>query len=71
MEASRWQVVVAPETEVRRVQVQRSWPCTDPRNSNRYLGCVGVRRCRASGTDTCIFGRWPTSSTRVDWFNRQ
>ncbi|MCC6628519.1 MAG: hypothetical protein IT340_14105 [Chloroflexi bacterium] len=71
MEASRWQVVVAPETEVRRVQVQRSWPCTDQGNSNRYLGCVGVRRCRAKGTETCIFGRWPTSSTRVDWLSRQ
>jgi hypothetical protein len=69
VESSKWKVVVAQEDEVRPAQVQRLWPCTDPKNSNRYLGCIGVRRCRALGTQTCIFGRWPTSA-RLDWFPR-
>jgi hypothetical protein len=69
VETSRWRVVVAQETEVQPARVQRLWPCTDAKNSNRYLGCIGVRRCRAVGTETCIFGRWPTSA-RVEWFPR-
>lgn len=69
VESSRWKVVVADVDEVRPAQIQRRWPCTDPKNSNHYLGCIGVRRCKATGAQTCIFGRWPASA-RMDWFPR-
>jgi hypothetical protein len=67
--AEKWQVVVAEVDEVRPSRQTKSWPCTDRQNSNRYLGCIGVRRCRALGTETCIFGRWPASS-RFEWYPR-
>ena len=66
VERAKWTVVVASEDEVRPARQQRAWPCTDSKNSNRYTGCVGVRRCRALGTEMCIFGRWP-SHARFNW----
>jgi hypothetical protein len=69
LEPKKWSVVVAREDELRPGEAPRAWPCTDPKNSNRYLGCIGVRRCRAIGTEMCIFGRWP-SSARRGWFPR-
>jgi hypothetical protein len=69
LEPTKWQVVVADENEVRPTRQQRAWPCTDPKNSNRYTGCIGVRRCRVLGTEMCIFGRWPAAS-RSDWVGR-
>ena len=68
-ETAKWAVVVASQDEVRPTQQLHSWPCIDRTNSNRYLGCVGVRRCRAIGTETCIFGRWPASA-RMEWLPR-
>jgi hypothetical protein len=63
---SEWKVAVASDDEMRPARQPRTWPCTDPKNSNRYTGCIGTRRCRAMGTEMCIFGRWP-SSARLDW----
>ena len=67
--SGKWQVVVASADDLRTVKQERTWPCTESSNSNRYMGCIGVRRCRAKGTESCIFGRWP-QSVKFDWPTR-
>lgn len=34
-----------------------AYPCRGP--YNRYLGCIGARKCRGTGVTLCVLGRWP------------
>ena len=51
-----WAPVLA-ERERSATVVAASFPCRG--SYNRYLGCVGARKCRASGVSMCVLGRWP------------
>lgn len=61
-----WGPVIAEQAATGELPVV-PFPCRGP--FNRYTGCIGARRCRATGVLTCILGRWPeerssNSSTR-------
>jgi hypothetical protein len=51
-----WMPVIA-EREAAVVKPTLAFPCRG--EYNRYLGCIGARRCRNTGVTTCILGRWP------------
>ena len=58
-----WLPVVAERERAAGAAVARAFPCMGPHN--RYTGCVGGRRCRATGITTCRLGRWPDERERL------
>jgi hypothetical protein len=51
-----WVPVVA-EREQSTGRPETPFPCRS--DFNRYTGCIGARKCRATGVKACILGRWP------------
>jgi len=65
-----WVPVVAERAGAAGAPVARPFPCMGPHN--RYTGCIGGRRCRATGITVCRLGRWPDERerqvrARYDW----
>jgi CheY-like chemotaxis protein len=52
-----WRPIVAEREKSLTAGPAESYPCRGP--YNRYLGCVGARKCRAAGVAKCVLGRWP------------
>ena len=55
-EFKSWAPVVA-ERERSKEEAAVAYPCRGP--FNRYLGCIGARKCRSTGVTMCVLGRWP------------
>ncbi|MCC6627800.1 MAG: hypothetical protein IT340_10400 [Chloroflexi bacterium] len=51
-----WTPIVA-EREAANRELTTPFPCRG--EHNRYIGCIGARRCRGQGVTMCILGRWP------------
>ena len=56
-----WVPVVAERARTPGV-VAQAFPCLGAHN--RYTGCIGGRRCRATGITVCRLGRWPDERER-------
>ncbi len=55
-EFKSWAPVVA-DRERSKEEAAVAYPCRGP--YNRYLGCIGARKCRGTGVTMCVLGRWP------------
>lgn len=55
-ETNDWAPIVA-DRERSSTAAVAAYPCRGP--YNRYLGCIGARKCRGTGVALCVLGAWP------------